>query len=321
MTVPGSATIKLEMPNQDGLFEHIKANRKHCQRVVTANMGAGKTVVICGAGPSLNLHHDDIRRTKAHQFWAANSALPYMIDHELPVTHGITVDQSPEMYLVDWKRTFPVKYLVGSCADPKLAEHLLAAKREIRWFHSYLGVKNPEGWTPPKGWTSPQPNAGYEMWLYQTLWPSSVQVGYGLNTVPRAICLALWMGFKKILVYGADSACAPDADPMPQMGTPEYLPWLKTLRLYADGRNPSIYGENAIMVEGDVDGTRWHTRPDMMISAVHLVDLVKQFPGRIELKGHTLPNAMMHKDKDFFDALPHLTGNGEVAGFGLKLAS
>lgn len=319
MSDPQAVTIQLQMPNQSGLFEHIKENRQYAKKMATTEWGKGKTVVICGAGPSLTKYHDEIRATKAHMVWAANSALPYMMDHGLPVTHGVSVDQSEEMYTVDWKRTFPVKYILGSCVDPNLTRHLLKDHRDIRWFHSYLGIPNPEGWVPPPGWQPPamQPNAGYEMWLYQHTWPPSVQVGYGLNTVPRAICLALWCQFKKIIVYGADCACLPDATPMVPMGTPEYPAWLDSLMLYADGRTPRIYGDNAVITEGMIDGRRWHTRPDMLISAVMMHEMRETFPA-IELRGDTLPNAFKGKPREFFETqLPRLTGNGGVEGFGL----
>ena len=101
----------------------------------------------------------------------------------------------------------------------------------------------------------------YEMYLYQTIYPPTVQVGYGLNTVPRAICLALWMEYKRIVVLGADCACAPTGTPMPHdIDSPEYVPWLESLRLYADGRTPAKYGPNAVMSQGILEGRFWHTR-------------------------------------------------------------
>lgn len=319
--IPNGATVQLQMPNQDHLFEHVQENRQYCTKVVPPDFCEGKTVVICGAGPSLALHHDEIRSIKAHMVWACNSALPYMVKHDMRPTHGVTVDQSPEMYTQDWKETYNLKYLISSGVSPDLVRHLLAAKRDIRFFHSYLGIPNPEGWTRPLGWQPPihQPNAGYEMWLYQTLWPATVQVGYGLNSVPRAICLAMWAKAKKIIVYGADCACAPDQTEMPAADTDDYVPWLKTLKLYADGRNPAeCYGDKALMAEGRIDGRLWHTRPDMLISARHMYDLVRMYP-QIELRGDTLPNAIKDKTPEWLDVnIPRLNGSGAVEGFGLK---
>jgi hypothetical protein len=334
MTAP-TATIKLEMPNQSGLLEHLKANARWAtpKNVIQKNAGDGKRVVICGAGPSIADNHAAIRTTPAHQVWGANSGLTYLVDHGLPVTHGITVDASPEMYtdVNEWQRTFPgIIYLVSSGVDPLLIPHLRKANRPYRIFHSYLGVQNPEGWIKPASWTPPAPGMdGLEMYLYQTIYPPTVQVGYGLNTVPRAICLALWMGFKTITVFGADCACAPGAGSMPALNGADYTAWLETLKLYPDGRSdpvqgtPAKYGPNAVMSQGQIGGRWWHTRPDMLISAQHLVHLALMYPGRVVLMGDTLPNALLampSEERDtYMKTMPNLNGKGAVEGFGLNL--
>ena len=153
------------------------------------------------------------------------------------------------------------------------------------------------------------------MQLYRTLFKPSVQVGYGLNSVPRAICLALWMGYSKINVYGADCAALPGAEPMPTTAHEEYPAWLETVQMYADGRTALINGPQAVMVEGLIDDRRWHTRADMLITARHMVDLKRAFPDRVELMGDTLPNAIMHKDAEWFSKMPNLTGSGQISGF------
>jgi hypothetical protein len=153
------------------------------------------------------------------------------------------------------------------------------------------------------------------MHLYQTLYKPSCQVGYGLNSVPRAMCLALWLGFKRVDVFGADCAGRGGTAPMPTTAAENYPEWLKGLQLYADGRTAFINGPNAVMVEGLVDGRYWHTRADMLITARHMVDLTRAFPGRIVLKGDTLPNAIMDKDAEWFKQMPNLTGAGEISGF------
>jgi len=112
---------------------------------------------------------------------------------------------------------------------------------------------------------------------------------------------------------------------------PGYPAWLETVQLYADGRTARHYGDNAIMVEShlcDVPACdcrnghpagavvhRWHTRADMVISAVHLVDLVKSFPDRVQLHGATLPATLLGKPASCFEAIPKLTGKGSISGF------
>jgi hypothetical protein len=320
------------MPEAENLFDHIIVNAKRVRspdQVVRVNAALGKTLAICGAGPSLATELEHLQRMPAHQVWACNSALPYLMDLGLPVTHGFCIDQGREMLNPEeWQRTFDVRYLIASSVHPELVEHLCKANRRIKWFHNYLGRTDPEGWEAPANWVKPAPNCGYEMWLYQTKWPGTVQVGYGLNAVPRAICLALWMGFKTIRVYGADCAAAPDAPVMPSMADPAYVDWLSQVVLYADGRTARSFGATAIMVEHEVGPHRWHTRADMVISAKHLVDLTKTFDGTlgqdgrpkqvVELIGDTLPNAIKDQPEDYFATMPQLTGAGGIAGFVLR---
>jgi 6-hydroxymethylpterin diphosphokinase MptE-like protein len=310
------------MPNQDFLYDHLKANAKYAtpKNVIHKGEGKGKHLVICGAGPSLADSHTELKQTKAHQVWAANSALTYLVEHDLPVTHGVTVDMSEDMFTDprEWQTTHPVKYLVSSGVHPDLIPRLLKDGRTIRLFHSYLGIHNPEGWLPPAHWTPPAEGMNtYEMYLYQTIYPPTVQVGYGLNTVPRAICLALWMEFKSITVFGADCACRPDQALMPQQDASGYLPWLESLQLYADGRTPAKYGPQAVMTQGILNGRTWHTRPDMIISAQHLVHMARAYP-QLHLMGDTLPNALLTMPEDYLRTMPNLTGEGAVSGFGVN---
>lgn len=297
-------TCQLRMPNQKRLYDHIRENARYAKRMAVSNSRVGESVAICGAGPSLADHIEALRR-KTDEIWACNSALPYLKSLGVPVSHGFCIDQGVEM-LEEWRTTFDVGYLISSSVHPRLTRHLLRKKRHLTFFHSYLGIPDPEG----------QPN--HEMHLYTTLYQTSVQVGHGLNSVPRAVCLALSLGYTDIRVYGADSACAPNQPVMPEYGTPEYADWMNSLPIYADGRTVGqCWGVEAVMAEApDIDGNRWVTRPDMVISARHLLDLETTYPGRITLVGDTLPNALRDKGADFNQRLPELTGVGEVTGFG-----
>lgn len=332
MTVVNQLACELQMPHQESLFEHIKANAPFAKRMVD-KMGSkhGKRLVICGAGPSLNLRLTERMRWKAHEVWACNSALPYLMDRGAYVTHGFGIDQGLGM-LEDWATLYDVEYLVATSIHPRLRDHLLGAKRSLRWFHNYLGIEDPPDWTPPEGWVRPAPNFGYEFFLYQTLFKSSVQTQYGLNSVARALCMAVWLGFSKIRIYGSDCAGHLKAGnwPMPLADTPNYPDWLDQLVIYADGRTAlEVYGPKAIMVrtpclaaEGHAEPTEcryWYTRADMMITAQHLVDIIRAMvPGQVELMGDTLPAALMQHPAEFFTdtkALPGLDGKGAITGF------
>ncbi len=299
-----TVACQLTMSNMDRLLDHVRDNAKHAKRMIGPDTHVGQSVVICGAGPSLAAHVGKLPKTR--HVWACNSALPYMRDQGAKVTHGFAIDAGDDM-LRDWARTFDVSYLVASSVAPALVAHLLKARRRLTFFHSYLGVAD------PAGWDGDEP---CEMHLYRNLYKASVRVGYGLNAVPRAICLALVMGFSEILVYGADCACKPDSPPMPEYGTAAYAEWMHGLVMYADGRAAGpMFGHNAVMAEAEIGGRRWATRVDMIISANHLLDLVRDYPGRVALMGDTMPAAFALEGPGFREGLPTLIGKGRIEGF------
>ena len=61
-----------------------------------------------------------------------------------------------------------------------------------------------------------------------------------------------------------------------------------------------------------------NTRPDMVISAQHLLDLERMFPGRISLIGDTLPNAIRDKPPEWFERMPTLREAGTVENFAVQ---
>jgi hypothetical protein len=289
------------------LPDYIKHNAKYAKKMVTHECMKGKSLSIFGAGPSLA----EVKEVPlTDHAWACNGAINYIKQNtNLRLTHGFCIDQGEEMLGErEWKTTYDVRYLVSTSINPKLTDHLVARKRKLFWFHNYLGIPDPENHVRMDETTS------YELELYRTLFQTSVQVGHGLNSVPRAVCLGIAMGFSKITVYGADCAARPDYDPMPWLDTPEYVEWMKGLILYADGRSAfDCYELFSPFCEApDLNGRRWHTRPDMVVSAQHLLDLQTAFPGRIELVGDTLPNAI----RGMTENLPQLTKEGTVIGFG-----
>jgi hypothetical protein len=313
LAMSDTVQCELRIPESAHLYDNIRANAAGDPAVVRANSHTGQRVVICGAGPSLRAV---TALPDADEVWACNSALPYLMDHGLRVTHGVTIDQGEAMLGdAEWGRAIDCEYYVASCAHPDLVAHLRAHGRRITFFHSFIGQPNPPGWAPRLDSAGAVVDS-QEMWLYRSLYPESVQVGHGLNSVPRAVCLALAMGFRDIQVYGADCG-VPDGDPMPEYGTPAYAEWMAGLVLYADGRTAgACYGAGDPLAEGTIGGRRWHTRADMVISAAHLLELQAGFPGRISYVGDTLPNAMHFDDPEFMVAWPSLTGIGIVSGFG-----
>jgi hypothetical protein len=287
---------ELRMPNAS--LSHIRDNAKYNLPFLKHGTHKGKTVSICGAGPSLKDYS-----SFEGDVWAVNSALPYLQKKGIRVTHGFTIDQGVEM-IAEWSETFGVEYLIATSCNTSLIAHLLLNQRKVSLFHSHLGIEG-------------------ENELYRDLYPSEPQpdgtrialrAGHGLNGVPRAVCIALGMGYEQVTVYGADCGTVSDTE-MPWLDTPEYEEWTKGLVLYADGRTAfDCYGADSPFAQTSTlgDGKRWTTRPDMIVSAQHLLDMEKMFPGRVTLVGDTLPSAI----RGITENLPRLTPEGHVVGFG-----
>lgn len=299
------AICQLQMPNAAHLLDQVCRNAPWALTMAEADSRQGQRVVICGAGPSLADHADAL--PDADEVWACNSALPYLMDRGVRVTHGVTIDHGAGMLdAAEFGRAFDVGYYLGSGVHPDLVQSLAAAGRSLTFFHSYLGVP------APAAWRHPDPAMDYEQFLYRRLYRTSVCLGRGLNTGVRAVGLALAMGFAEIVVVGNDCAARPDAPTMPHPASSAFPAWLEELVLYADGRRASWYGTDGPFCEGVIGGRRWHTRPDMLISARHLIELMQEAPGRIRLVGDTLPSVLADQPPAFWAGMPDLTDAGQV---------
>lgn len=270
---------------------------------------AGKHLVICGAGPSLAEHAAEYC-PQADEVWGCNSAATWLIDNGHKCTHAFTVDQTAEM-LVEWMAAPDVQYLLATTAHPHLVEHLRAKGRDIRWFHNYVGVKGPDMQWPDA--TGKHVKMLREDWLYAVLYPFTIRAGSGLNSVTRAIDVAVFMGYETITVLGADCAVR-TTGPVPAgmvYGTPEHHDWLRAHTvMHADGGHAMASNASATLFDGEIDGRRWWTKADMIISAVWLVKMARRLK-HLRLIGDTLPNALADKDDEYLGRLPTMVDHDD----------
>lgn len=340
----GNVTLGMTMPHQDHLFDHIRQNAPYAKQMFGGVKGAaaGKTLAICGAGPSLWEYLKNPPNPQPDQVWGCNSAVPFLKERKARLTHAIGIDQGEGM-LRDWERTYgDLTYLIASSVHPSLVKHLRQRNLRIRWFHNFLGLEDPPDYVPVDICAQCQHvKAGahvgheftpitYEMSLYQTLYGPSCMPGFGMNVVSRAIGLAMYVGYDRILVYGSDCAAQPNGPPMPhgEGSEEEYAHWMKQLVVYADGRTAfDVYGPSGIMIEAsgpDFHGQRWHTRGDMLITARHIVQIVRESQDRVFLMGNTLPKVLLGWTEDMWtrangrQGVPDMTGKGSVTGFHLN---
>ena len=261
--------------------------------VVQRDSAKGQHLVLCGAGPSLK---DNAAAwcPEGDQVWGCNSALTYLHEHGHKVTHGFAIDQTADM-LQEWGTTPDVEYLLATTVHCHLPELLHLRGRRMTFFHNFVGIRKPNvSWPDVNG---VQCAVSYEQWLYNLLYPYTVQAGSGLNSVTRALDLAVFMGFEKISVLGADCAMqatqrAPKGAPV---GSPRHRQWLRnSVTLHADGGHGLTSNSTPTTLEAKIDGRYWVTKPDMVISAGWLVDMALQIPG-CQLIGDTFPNMLLAK--------------------------
>lgn len=232
--------------------------------MIERNTRIGWDLYLCGAGPSLRDTYADhlllAQEKPKADIWASNSALPTLLSWGVRRVAGFGIDQTDGL-LAEWAGPPEARYIIASTVNPNLTRFLQDAGRPVTWFHNFVGTVT-------------------EKELYVTLWPPSVMVGDGLNSVNRALCLAYFMGYRRIYVLGADCAL--------RRGAPgEY-------EMHANGDGALVHGATSVVMYNPVPlaGRTWYTKPDMLFSAVALA---KQAVARVGLTliGDTLPHALL----------------------------
>ena len=321
--------IELTNPCRPNFPAFIAGNATVCKQVAVQNSAKGEHIVICGAGPSLADHAAEYC-PDADQVWGCNSATTWLADNGHRVTHGFTVDQTPHM-VEEWYTAPDVHYLLASTCHPHLVEYLMDKGREITFFHNFVGIDerpveldldpddDPTEWyegdevvvvtSTDTGAEKTVRRMAYEDWMYSTLYDPTCRVGSGLNATTRAIDLACYVGAGRITALGADCALRQKRScPATPYGSPEHLKWLnEDTIMHVDGGNALASEATPMTLTGTIDGREWTTKPDMIITAVWLVQMARALD-ELEIIGDTLPNALMDKDQDFLDSLPHLPG-------------
>ena len=284
---PAPIGIELKSPVADKLRGYVDENLKTRPLIVSAaDTYKGKTLALCGAGPSLR----DADFNGCDYTFACNSALTYLWDKGVDVTAGVGIDQTPGL-MEEWMDPPPVPYYVASSCDPALIKHLREHDRQCIFFHNFVGLMDEDG------------NSD-EMAYYSATWPTMFMVAQGFTVVGRFLGVAQWMGFERIDIYGADHAFLSTAE----RGSPAG----KLDIAHANGDTAGVAYGRPILYEGEIDGRVWRTRPDMLLAAVFLAKRARDSGGTIRLMGDTLPNALLDKDDKYLDQICRALGPDEL---------
>jgi len=180
--------IKLQCEdNVDNLRANHEANKNRAKSIQAylrshKNVAKGKTAIICGADPSLKDNIADIARHSRDKNVRVFSVKTGNFLHE----NGVKVDYNVHL---DTKPT-ELKYI----HDTPGTVHFISTQCLPEMFEKY-----------PKNKTYRFLSRTASSYV-----PSSKCIAQGSNTTLQTICLAAYMGFKKIVVYGFDLSWVSD---------------------------------------------------------------------------------------------------------------
>ena len=274
--------IELRSPVQDHLKGYAEANL-HTPGLKSAAPDSykGKTLALCGAGPSLRTAVIE----GVDEVFGCNSALTYLADKGQRVTGGVSVDQTDVM-LRDWANPPDVPLFVASTCNPALITHLTKLGRDLRFFHNFVGFDTAKDAID---------NTKEEFDYYCEHWPNNtIFVGSGMTVVSRFLAACPILGFERIDVYGVD--CCFGEDDI----------------AHANGESAETAYGLPIIQEGVINGRTYRTRPDMLMEAVIIAKMVKMSQGRVRLMGDTLPVALLGKSDEFLDSVCVRLAPGEL---------
>ena len=292
---------------------HKAKNKQRRLRTIYHNQLKGKKAVICGSGHSLTDPEvlTEIRKLKAqgHLIVACKHAIRYLTEQSIKVDYGVTMDPSAHIARPDIKiyKAQGMTHIVASSSDPLLFRYLMAYEPYETWLNSLkqdeakqVLTHDYDKWVAGNLHFSEIENhpedlrskillfhsacgVEDEVNLYKKLFKNGDVVGGGYNVVNRAFSAMLYMGIDSFTFAGVDCG------------------WREDSTFYTFGNNP-IKGVD-LTDSGAIDGKEWKTRPDMMASAVSLVQKSREQDVQMSFIGDSMPRSLLQKDDAFLEKM------------------
>lgn len=259
-------SIQFTNPNISHLGDHITLNSTRKLPLIKRGMHEGaRGAVVCGSGPSL-MKPATLRviREKIKAGWhifTCNEATKLLRAAGLKVDYSVTMD--PGTLVIE--RTFldhSVTYCLASSCHPKLFEHVIGGGCKAMVYHSACGWAN-------------------EVRMYKLLYGCGDTMIGGFTVVNRAFALSDYMGFPRIVLAGADFGWRPDSS------------------YYAKGAVAPPLTDSYMSDDAKVDGKPWHTRPDLLASAITVARLIKN--RQVVVVGDSLAASLAKRDDAFIN--------------------
>lgn len=262
--------------------EHVAAAAETGFPLVRRNQEADADgAVIFALGPSLTANKRDLRRAigyakrKTWRVIALKEAVAFLHD-EFGIVADYAVNMDPgaqEAERTPYLRG--VTYLMASVCHPALYGKMIRSRAPIQIFHSAAGIE-------PVAIPGLPGGLAYEMDIYRGFWHGSdfdVMEG-GVTVANRAVSLCRFMGIPRVVGIGMDFGYRP--------GAQHYVGFVNAKPL--DGEMTD---------SGEIDGTPWHSKPDLFVSACHMARLI--LSGYVTLLGDSLAAALANRGIDMIE--------------------
>ncbi len=308
--LPHQTAIRFHNPETAYLGDHIRSSAKRGLELAKPGREDGKPgAVICGLGSSLTTPDvlEEVRKLAA-EGWvivALKEAIGFLMDNKIQVNYAVNMDpQAQEAERLPQYDS--VTYCLASSCHPHVYDVLLEADLNVLVYHSACGYFELEftgGFVldllPDTGQKAivlgeyalmtgdnlefcPVAIGRKDEWdVYREKFGGGDTMTGGFTCANRAMALMAYMGVPEIVLAGCDFG------------------WRDGDAYYADYCDFPHQDEMFMGDQGRLDGKPWHTRPDLLASAVDVAKKVKQ--GGVRVLGDSIAASLSLRDDEYLD--------------------
>jgi len=260
--------MHLANPYQGDLVGHILDCQKYGLPLVQQDVHADRPgAVVVGTAPSM-MEEASMRKVrklarKGYVVFAIKAAIEILPKHGIQPDYSVNMDPGAEE--VGKTPLDPaVTYLLAASCHPALFRHVVTGGCKTELYASACGVEAEED-------------------IYRCVHGITATMQGGFTVTNRALALAKYMGLREVWIAGA------------QFG------WRESQSYYAPGitATPGNKGPE-FSDEGRIDGRPWHTKLDLMGSAVTIARQIRA-DGSVKIIGDSLAGSLAKHDDAFLD--------------------